>query len=342
MSLDSENLKAKRPYIGRFAPSPSGGLHFGSLLSAVGSYVDAKANQGQWLLRIDNIDPPREIPGADQKIIKTLDSFELSWDQSVIYQGSRIPSYFQACIELIKNDQVYPCTCSRKKLADHPQYPGHCRRGLNTREKDQLIQSLEQNIEQFQNQRQIQDIINIRDFSLRLKTENTALSDLDFVDQIQGPQRHPKHFGDFIILRKDGLPSYMLACGLDDLNDNISHIIRGSDLLEANFWQRHLQGAYLRLNSQGTKPSFKYCHLPIVTNELEQKLSKQHFAEEIDPTHSKQLIFECIKALGQTPPKELRYEAPSIQLLWATEHWNIARIPTGPVPISQLNIANNS
>jgi len=327
-----------RPYIGRFAPSPSGGLHFGSLVTALGSFLDAKAQQGEWLVRIDNIDPPREKHGAISEILHSLEAFSLHWDQSVIYQSQRIPHYLDICIQLINEDLVYPCTCSRKDLALYKQYPGNCRKLLSSQEKRTLIDTLKEEKVRFSD-RLPSDTIHLhhKEFSLRLRTQNIKLEDtssLNFIDNIQGKQSCPEDFGDFVILRKDGLPSYMLACALDDMQDSISHLVRGCDLLEATFWQRYLQRHIASLpwyQQRYEQPqhhaSIHYSHLPVILNSQNQKLSKQHHAKEIDVNQRTQLLFLALKALGQEPDPTLVHEKHDDLLQWAIANWTHSEIP---------------
>jgi len=206
------NLKqgsnSQQAYTGRFAPSPSGLLHFGSLLSALASYLDAKANNGRWLVRIDNIDPPREQINAASNILNSLELFGFQWDDSVIYQSNRFPSYIDTCITLIENNLVYPCSCSRKDLAKHEQYPGFCRKYLEKNEKRDLISSLKENISNVHQKKKISTLHPILiEYSLRIRTDNFDLQKLNFKDSIQGHQQVTNSFGDFIILRKDSLPS---------------------------------------------------------------------------------------------------------------------------------------
>lgn len=328
---------AKPTYIGRFAPSPSGLLHFGSLLSALASYLDAKKNHGIWLLRIDDIDPPREQIGAAENILKTLDAFGLHWDASVIYQSKRFSSYINTCIELINHNTVYPCFCSRKSLSEHSQYPGSCRKQLNTHEKNQLISSLHslnKQAAQTKHPTTLQPILN--NYSLRLVSEHSNLSAVNFYDLIQGEQTIPTNFGDFIILRKDSLPSYMLACGLDDVQDKITHIVRGSDLLEATFWQRYLQKRYAELQKQTINLPRSYAHLPLIVNELQQKLSKQHHAPEIETHNKSELLYLALLALGQKPDKQLQQEESSVILEWAIAHWQLTSIPKQNIAFASL------
>ncbi len=336
----TQQLKSKA-YVGRFAPSPSGPLHFGSLLTAIASYLDARAHQGKFLLRIDNIDPPREIEGASEDIIQCLQAFSLNWDGEVIYQSDRYPLYLDFLITLIKNDLVYPCECSRKQLADHSQYPGTCRKILSTQQKQSLIDELLSDSEHvLQKGKPSQLIPLLSHYSLRLNTQDFKKEKLDFIDSIQGSQHYPEDFGDFILLRKDRLPSYMLACAVDDIYDGITHIIRGNDLLESTFWQRCLQTYFLELDSQRHSANmtldFHYGHLPVITNELNQKLSKQHHAPAVNAHEATQTLLSALRALNQQIPDTIAETSISNILSWATEHWRIEKIPAENIVFNSL------
>lgn len=335
------SLKKEKAYVGRFAPSPSGPLHFGSLLTALACYLDAKANQGKFLLRIDNIDPPREISGAGDEIIQCLKDFSLYWDGDVIYQSERYPLYVNFLITLIQSNLVYPCECSRKQLADHAQYPGTCRKQLSQTQKQSLINELlsdSQHVFMQDKPRTLTPLLS--PYSLRLNTQDFAKEKLDFNDELLGKQYHPLDFSDFILLRKDRLPSYMLACAVDDMHDGITHIIRGSDLLESTFWQRCLQFLYLReiLNTESTSEtlSLHYAHLPVITNELNQKLSKQHHAPAVDSSQTQQTLLTALRALTQDVPETLCNAGTETILSWAMENWSLEKIPTGRIAFNSL------
>lgn len=332
-----QNILSEQAYIGRFAPTPSGLLHFGSLLSALASYLDAKANHGTWLLRIDDIDPPRQQQDAAESILKSLETFGLHWDDKVIYQSDRFPSYINSCITFIENDLVYPCFCTRQSLSQYSQYPGHCKQHLSTYEKKRLITTLQKLTIDFSATRekpQLKPIL--KDYALRLVSHDIYLPLLNFKDEIQGAQKVPENFGDFIVLRKDSLPSYMLACGLDDLQDKITHIVRGSDLLESSLWQRYLQIQHMHLQGKGKNLNISYAHLPLILNDLHQKLSKQHHAPEIDPKNKNELLYSALLALGQKPDKQLQNEKPSVILEWAINHWQLAGIPKNNILFDSL------
>lgn len=285
-------------YIGRFAPSPTGPLHFGSLLAAVASYLDARHHQGRWLLRIDDLDPPREQAGATNDILQTLDAFGFAWDGSVMYQSQRIEAYQEALQSLQDKTLLYACRCSRKSLVQTaaqgvygPIYPGTCRDAQHQLDKA----------------------------AIRVTTHDQAivLSDL-----IQG--RYKQHInsdiGDFIVKRRDGLFAYHLAVVIDDAELQISHIVRGIDLLDSTPRQIYLQ-QLLGLNTPC------YAHFPVAINGQGQKLSKQHGAQALSKQNKTQQLWQALQFLGQQPPVEL--ENSSLQELWqwAEVNWSLHTIP---------------
>lgn len=338
---------SKLNYIGRFAPSPSGSLHFGSLLTALASYLDAKSHQGTWLLRIDDIDPPRQQEGAIDNILSTLECLGLHWDHSVIFQSQRYPDYLAFCEQLIQADLIYPCYCSRKKLAEYTEYPGFCRRNLNQDKKQNLIDHLElhaQKVKTASNTDYLKPSLN--SYSLRINCYKKAPR-IVFSDMLQGEIRSPANLADFVIFRRDSLPAYMLACAFDDAYDRITHIVRGSDLLESSIPQIFLQQLIHQFNHPAqdslhqanphqanphqTTPYQNllplYAHIPVITNELGQKLSKQHHAPEINIQQGPELLVKALQALGQNPPTHLSWKSCSQILQWGIEHWDLNKIP---------------
>ncbi|OMH32199.1 tRNA glutamyl-Q(34) synthetase GluQRS [Motiliproteus sp. MSK22-1] len=281
-------------YKGRFAPSPTGPLHFGSLLAALASFLDARKNQGIWLVRMEDLDPPREIPGAADQILRTLEQFGLLWDQQVIYQSDRYQTYQAIIDQLLKAGHAYYCSCSRQMIAQRGGvYDGYCR----------------------SRQSHLHGIT-----AIRLKTDNCAIT---FKDQIQGPQRQQlsPYCGDFVIRRKDKLYAYQLAVVCDDAAQGISHIVRGSDLLDSTPRQLYLQQL---LGYQ--QPC--YAHIPIMVNSQGQKLSKQTFATALDPLHPEKKLYQALKVLGQQPPTALQ-GAPIDNILdWAIENWSLGAVPS--------------
>ena len=275
----------KRPYIGRFAPSPTGPLHLGSLCTALASFLQARSHQGLWLLRIDDLDTPRTIKGSADNILKTLEAFGLLWDDRVAYQSRSLDVYNDILDQLAKNNLIYPCTCSRKTLTDI--YSGVCRN------KQSLPNS---------------------PYSLRIKTDNRIIS---FEDELQGLIAHnlAEQDGDFILKRKDRIIAYQFAVVVDDDLQQVNHVVRGFDLLDSTPKQIYLQ-QILGLKTPG------YMHVPVITDESGYKLSKQTLATAVDVKNPQTVIFKLLALLKQNPPIELLYASLTELLAWAIEHWN--------------------
>ena len=274
-------------YRGRFAPSPTGDLHFGSLVAALVSYFQAKANNGSWMLRIEDIDETRAVAGADKQIIQTLARFGLHSDEAVIYQtdAARQAAYQQAYQHLAQKDLTYPCTCTRKQLSAHTTYPGTCRNHPNQPE------SL---------------------YSIRLKTDQQQFQ---FKDLFQGPQTQniAEQSGDFNIKRKDGLFCYQLAVVVDDADQGITEVVRGIDIMDSTSRQMYLI-AQLNL----AQPA--YAHFPVIINQSGDKLSKQNHAQSISHEDPYSVTWLALHLLQQSPPK-LQKKTQSALLNWAIENW---------------------
>jgi len=280
-------VKTPSLYRGRFAPSPSGPLHMGSLLAATASYLDAKSNHGKWLVRIEDIDPPREQAGASDLILQSLHDHGLVWDDDVLFQSTRHDAYDQALSNLLERRQLFYCTCTRASLAQHDGYPGNCRQQIHPPREPA---------------------------ALRLTCDQC---EFDFTDMIQGPQHwqvSPKD--DMILKRKDGLYAYQLAVVVDDEAQGITHVVRGIDLLDSTVKQLYL---YQQL---GIKPP-TFSHIPVVLDDNGNKLSKQNHATAIEKQHAPQNILQCLTWLKQPiPPKHTHGSCHEI-LTYAIEHWNI-------------------
>jgi len=291
-------------YRGRFAPSPTGPLHFGSLVAALGSYLEAKTQNGEWLLRMEDLDPPRESPGAADAILRCLDLFGFEWHGEVMYQSQRHDAYAVALEQLHEDGLIFHCNCSRKALQPFTLYPGYCR---NNRAH------------------------NKQGHAVRLLTliEHPTIQ---FKDRLQGEhQQHiAREVGDFIIRRADGLFAYQLAVVVDDAAQGITEVIRGSDLLTVTARQIYLQQR-LKL----TTPS--YGHLPIAINHNGEKLSKQTLAQALDPKKPTQQLWQALAFLGQHPPQELQYDTLNQIWLWAQEHWHWENIPPHPALAPDLS-----
>lgn len=279
-------------YIGRFAPSPTGPLHFGSLIAAVASFLDARAHGGYWLLRIEDLDPPREIAGSAEQIISSLQAHGLLWDGTVWRQSERSAAYRNALAKLQRTGLSYRCDCSRAKLAGNDGiYPGFCR------------------------SRDLQVLDNC---ATRVVVDTDALG---FEDVIQGPQSQSLagEVGDFIVRRRDGLFAYQLAVVVDDAGQGVNHVIRGADLLGSTPRQIYLQHC-LGL------PTPVYGHIPLATNKLGQKLSKQNLAQGLDNDAALGNLLAAMQFLGQELPVQ-SFTSPAQLLEWATGRWRRQLIP---------------
>ena len=298
MPLGSSN-KQTTNYIGRFAPSPTGPLHIGSLFAALGSFLQAKNNAGQWLVRMEDIDPPREVKGASTDILKTLERYHLYWDGEVNYQHNNQEQYNEYLDQLRKEEILYPCTCSRKTILENAQfgplgmiYTGKCRNTpLHTNQQH----------------------------SLRMMMPDI---DIEFADQIQAriQLNFNKNIGDVVLKRADGFYAYHLAVVIDDYHQAVTEIVRGSDLLFSTPVHLQLQ-QYLGFNS----PS--YAHLPVIVNSKGEKLSKQTGANKVDMENIDATLIQLLNYLGQNPPSELTEGSTDNILNWAIENWQPENIP---------------
>ncbi len=281
-------MQDKQPVIGRFAPSPTGPLHFGSLYTALASFLDARSQQGQWLLRIDDLDTPRNIKGSIESILTTLAIFGLHWDGSVVYQSRQQAIYDEILDDMQALQLIYRCACSRRMLVSD-SYPGYC--------KNRVI-SID------------------TPHALRVKTDQRVIN---FHDELQGDMTHQltDPYEDFIVKRKDQVIAYQFAVVIDDDRQGVNQVVRGFDLLDSTPKQIYLQ-QLLGL------PTPLYMHVPIIVDQQGYKLSKQTGANAVDLTHPEFILFELLVLLKQQPPLELQH-APVKELLdWAVVHWNPA------------------
>lgn len=291
IKLTGKNSEAA--YVGRFAPSPTGPLHFGSLLAAIASFLDARANQGSWLVRIEDLDPPREPAGTAELILQQLVDLGLNWDGEVLYQSDRLADYKIVLATLQQAGLCYHCDCTRSQIkAMGNVYNGRCRNRTSPPKQE---------------------------FALRLRVDS---SDSSFDDLVQGnyKQNLLEEVGDFVIRRKDKLFAYQLAVVADDELQKITHIVRGVDLIDSTPRQ-----IYLQKNLGYNKPL--YGHIPIVVDEFGKKLSKQAFAPSIDTKHASKLIYQALTLLGQSPASAMETDYPAHQLQWAIENWDIQNVP---------------
>ena len=303
----------KPNYRGRFAPSPTGPLHFGSLVAAVGSYLDARAQGGEWLLRMEDVDTPRNVPGAAEQILATLEAFGFEWDGPVLWQSQRLAAYAEALAQLQAAGLAYGCACSRKEIADSASqatsqattratiqaaidggliYPGTCRDGLPAGRS-------------------------ARAWRLRVNDEEIA-----FTDRVQGrvAQHLARDVGDFVLHRADGLFAYQLAVTVDDDFQGISDIVRGADLLASTprqIWLQRCLGY--------TTP--RYAHLPVATNAAGEKLSKQTRAPALRPDQAGPGLAAALGFLGQAVPAGLSAAGVREIWRWAIAHWVFAQVP---------------
>jgi glutamyl-Q tRNA(Asp) synthetase len=296
--MNSQAKTALTPYRGRFAPSPTGPLHFGSLVAAVGSYLDAKAHGGAWLVRMEDVDTPRVAPGAADDILRTLERLGMHWDEPVMVQSRRSEAYHAALKQLEGRGALYPCACTRREIADSALhgvdgfvYSGVCRNGLPAGRAPRAT---------------------------RVRTAGACVS---FADAIQGTlaQNVERDVGDFVVRRADGLFAYQLAVVVDDAAQGITDIVRGADLLDSTPRQIHLQ----RLLGVATP---RYAHLPVAVNPRGEKLSKQTRARAIDTQQPLREIVRALRFLGQPVPEAGLATGASgdtgLQAVWA---WAIAR-----------------
>ena len=295
------NIKTALPYRGRFAPSPTGPLHFGSLVAAVGSYLDARCRGGEWLVRIEDVDGPRTVPGAADDILRTLERFGFEWDGEVVVQSRRLDHYQAALTRLQMEGLVYPCACSRSEIAAATTrtsidggllYPGRCRDGIPAGRA-------------------------ARAWRLRVLDRAVTVN-----DRIQGKtqQNLACDVGDFVLLRADGQFAYQLAVVVDDAAQGISSVVRGVDLLDSTARQMWLQEC-LGL------PTPIYAHLPVVVNAAGEKLSKQTQAPALQTGLAGTALVAALGFLGQTLPPAL-HGAPLPELWqWACAHWSVDAVP---------------
>lgn len=286
-------------YRGRFAPSPTGALHFGSLVAAVGSFLQARSQDGEWLVRMEDLDPPREVAGAADDILRTLEAYGLQWDGAVVYQSRRHDAYDAALARLRASEALYACACSRREIGDSslrgpqgPVYPGTCRRGVAAGRHAR---------------------------ALRIRTDDACVA---FDDALQG--RHEsqleREVGDFVVWRADGCYAYQLAVVVDDAEQGITEVVRGADLLASTARQIHLQ----RLLGL---PTPRYAHLPAAVNAAGEKLSKQTFAPAVPRASPLPVLVRVLEFLGQPVAAEVRDGDLESFWHWAIAQWRLERVP---------------
>jgi len=318
-------------YHGRFAPSPTGPLHFGSLAAAVGSYLDARKHHGTWLVRMEDLDTPRCVPGAADDILYTLEAFGLCWDGEIIYQSRRIPAYEETLQQLRESGAAYPCCCTRKEIADSalhgidgPVYPGTCRHGIPAGREGRAWRVRTDH--SFLPPCRGKARMGVEQSGRGVSTPSLTLplqggGNIQFDDALQGRvvQHLENEIGDFVIKRADGLFAYQLAVVVDDAFQNITHIVRGADLLHSTPRQIYLQ-RLLGLNTPA------YMHLPIAVNAQGEKLSKQTLAPAIATDDVVAMLIAVLEFLRQQPPAELRQGSVEEILGWAVGNWQPERL----------------
>jgi glutamyl-Q tRNA(Asp) synthetase len=286
-------------YIGRFAPSPTGPLHFGSLVAAIASYLEARSHAGEWLVRMEDLDTPRVVRGAADEILRALEACGMQWDGAIVYQSTRGDVYHAQLHRLRAAGLVYPCACSRREVADSavsgiegPVYPGTCRNGL------------------------------AKGKTARAWRINTRGAEVRFDDAIQGAvgQNLETDIGDFVLLRADHVYAYQLAAVVDDAEQGITDVVRGADLLDSTPRQIYLQ----RLLQF---PTPRYCHVPVAVNAAGEKLSKQTRAAPIESAQPLPALLSALRFLGQQPPDELAHASVGEFWAWAISNWRIERVP---------------
>jgi len=278
-------------YRGRFAPSPTGPLQFGSLVAALGSYLEARVHDGEWLLRIEDLDRPRCVSGAADAIMRELDRLGLHWDGAPVYQSTRGELYQASLQELASRGVSFPCACSRRDLGGRI-YPGTCRDGIPPGGHAR---------------------------TQRVRTRGVSIS---FRDRVQGTihQDLEKEVGDFVVDRADGVVAYHLAVVVDDAQQAISDVVRGADLIDSTPRQCYL-GQLLGLPAPG------YAHLPVALDTDHRKLSKQSFAASTTALPAGAALGAALRFLGHSAPAELEREHPSEVLRWAIANWRIGSVP---------------
>ncbi|MYM59467.1 tRNA glutamyl-Q(34) synthetase GluQRS [Vibrio sp. OCN044] len=280
-------------YIGRFAPSPSGPLHFGSLVAALGSYFQARSQRGKWLVRIEDLDPPREVKGAADLILRTLEAYHLDWDDDVVYQSHRHALYQAQLDNWLSSGQAYYCRCTRKQVkAMGGFYTGNCRD---------------------------KKLIDDGNCAIRLLMTHPVES---FDDRKHGQFFVPSELAreDFIVKRRDGLFAYNLAVVIDDIAQGVTEVVRGADLIEPTGRQISL---YHILN----QPLINYIHLPLATDKSGQKLSKQNHAPAIDLKQPKPTLIDAMQFLGFELNKEIKQSNVREIIDWGIANWRIEQLP---------------
>jgi glutamyl-Q tRNA(Asp) synthetase len=276
-------------YVGRFAPSPTGPLHLGSLVTALASFLDARAASGRWLVRMEDLDQARVVEGAAAHILETLTAFGLEWDGTVQYQSARAARYADALAQLTRQGLTFHCSCSRRELADIAGYPGTCR-AAPARPGPAAVRF------------------------------RVAEGRVTFTDRVQGLQEFAlAERGDVVVQRRDGEFAYQLAVVVDDAAQGVTDVVRGADLMDSTPWQIALQ------QSLGL-PTPRYAHVPLVTEPGGEKLAKSRRSVAILADDAAQYLVTALALLGQTPPRGLAGGSSREVLDWGIAHWDPGRL----------------
>ncbi|HEU0233882.1 MAG TPA: tRNA glutamyl-Q(34) synthetase GluQRS [Gallionella sp.] len=319
-------MQSSPQYRGRFAPSPTGPLHFGSLAAAVGSYLDAKHHHGTWLVRMEDLDAPRCVPGAAEGILRTLEAFGLHWDEEIIHQSRRTSAYEEALRRLQAIGAAYPCCCTRKEISDSalhgiegPVYPGTCRNGVPAGREGRAWRVRTDH--SFLPPRRGKARRGVEQSGRGVSTPSPTLplqggGNIQFDDALQGhiTQHLESEIGDFVVKRADGLFAYQLAVVVDDAFQGITHVVRGADLLHSTPRQIYLQWLLGFVTPI-------YMHLPIAVNAQGEKLSKQTLAPAITTDDVIATLMEVLEFMRQQPPAELQQGNVEEILKWAVVNW---------------------
>lgn len=292
-------------YRGRFAPSPTGPLHLGSLIAALASYLDARHCNGSWLVRIDDLDPPREEPGAADNILHSLQCHGLHWDENILYQRTRTSAYNAALINLADRDHLFYCDCTRTILSASGACEGRCNTS-QTKKTDPAATRISVPFEQ----------------------------EILFKDRLQG-QEHTllgQSLKNFVVKRKDKLFAYQLAVVVDDAEQGITHVVRGSDLLDSTPRQIFLQQCLIY-------PTPRYCHIPVITTRQGQKFSKQNHAPALDNSMAHSNLLSALRFLRQCEPPAMLSSVEQV-LAYAVEHWSLEQVPAiSSIPAAKIGVS---
>jgi glutamyl-Q tRNA(Asp) synthetase len=292
VTATTATAEAATPYVGRFAPSPTGALHLGSLTTALASCLEARVHRGRWLLRIEDVDSTRALPGAADAMLHTLTALGFHWDGPVLRQSQRTERYAAAFERLRAAGRVYPCACTRRQLAESEPgapYPGTCRHAPQGPPP----------------------------YAWRFRMNDSDNG--PFADQLQGHCAPAVAPGDPVVLRRDGLYAYHLAVVVDDAESGVTDVVRGADLLDSTPWQLQLQAAL-------GWPAPRYLHLPLVVNADGSKLSKSSQAVQIGAETPGRWLHKALILLQQQPPVGLRDSQPAMLWDWAVAHWQLNRL----------------